>query len=101
MADFMGAALPWILMALLLAVFFAWKANRKTDNEDMPEDGHEGEDENVRKDADDAHSAEGMAVGMCLGVAMSTALHVNVGIGIAVGMALGLLVGSQIDKEQK
>ena len=75
--DFMSAALPWIAMGLLLAVFFARIPHGK-------KKGAKEED----------YGAEGMALGMCFGVALSTALHINVGLGLMAGMALGLLVGS-------
>ena len=77
--DFMTAALPWIAMGLLLAIFFARAAHRKKENAD--------------------HGSEGMALGMCFGVALSTALHINTGLGLMFGMVLGLLVGSGIKKK--
>lgn len=46
--DFMSAALPWIAMGLLLAIFFARTANGTKKEED--------------------HGSEGMALGMCFGV---------------------------------
>ena len=76
--DFMSAALPWIALGLLLAIFFARTANGTKKEED--------------------HGSEGMALGMCFGVALSTALHINVGLGMMAGMVLGLLVGSGIEK---
>ena len=80
--DFMSAALPWIALGLLLALFFARTAHgkkKKTEKEDR--------------------GSEGMALGMCFGVALSTALHINVGLGMMAGMVLGLLVGSGIEKK--
>ena len=76
--DFMSAALPWIALGLLLAIFFARTANGTKKEED--------------------HGSEGMALGMCFGVALSTALRINVGLGMMAGMVLGLLVGSGIEK---
>ena len=78
--EFIGAALPWIAMGLLLAVFFARGARRK-------------------KGKREEYGSEGMALGMCLGVALSTALHVNIGIGMIAGMALGLFIGSGTAKK--
>jgi hypothetical protein len=78
--DFMSAALPWIALGLLLAIFFARTANGTKKEED--------------------HGSEGMALGMCFGVALSTALHINVGFGMMAGMVLGLLVGSGIESNQ-
>ena len=78
--DFMSAALPWIALGLLLAIFFARAANGTKKEED--------------------HGSEGMALGMCFGVALSTALHINVGLGMMAGMVLGLLVGLGIESNQ-
>ena len=78
--DFMSAALPWIALGLLLAIFFARTANGTKKEED--------------------HGSEGMVLGMSFGVALSTALHINVGLGMMAGMVLGLLVGSGIESNQ-
>ena len=78
--DFMNAALPWIALGLLLAIFFARTANGTKKEED--------------------HGSEGMALGMCFGVALSTALRINVGLGMMAGMVLGLLIGSGIESNQ-
>ncbi len=80
--DFMSAALPWISMGLLLAIFFARAPHGKKGKEKKED-----------------HGSEGMALGVCFGVALSTALHINVGLGMMVGMLLGLLVGSKIEKK--
>lgn len=80
--DFLSAALPWITMGLLLAIFFARAAHGKT-----------------KEEKKENHGSEGMALGMCFGVALSTALHINVGLGMMAGMVLGLLVGSGIEKK--
>ena len=82
--DFLSAALPWIAIALLLAIFFAREAGGKRDREKQAEYG-----------------SEGMALGVCLGVAISTAIHINVGIGMIAGMVLGLLIGSGVKKKDE
>ena len=79
--EFLSAALPWIAMGLLLAIFFARAAHGKKKEED--------------------HGSEGMALGLCFGVALSTALHINVGLGMMAGMLLGLLVGSGIKEKDE
>ena len=77
--EFTGAALPWIAIALMLAVFFArWAV--------------------LKKNGDGEYVSESMALGMCFGVALSAALHINVGIGMMAGMLLGLIAGSRIAK---
>ena len=82
--DFMSAALPWIAMGLLLAIFFAKAAHMKKKDEKKED-----------------HGSEGMALGMCFGVALSTALHINVGLGLMAGMVLGLFVDSGIKKKDE
>ena len=78
--DFLSAALPWICIGLLLAIFFAQSArknNKKAEN----------------------YSTEGMALGMCFGVAIGTAFGNNTGIGLSLGMLAGLVIGSCIEKK--
>ena len=80
--EFMHAALPWIAMGLLLAVFLARGTSRKKD-----------------KETKEDYGSEGMALGMCFGVAMASALHLDIGLGLTLGMLLGLAVGSGIEKK--
>lgn len=80
--DFLRAALPWVAVGLLLAVFFARSAGKKK----------------KEKQCDD-YGTEGMCLGMCFGTAIGTALGNNTGIGITLGMLLGLAVGTGIKKE--
>ena len=80
--DFLSAALPWICIGLLLAIFFA-KSNRK-------------KKENKKKEN---YSTEGLALGMCFGVAIGTSLGNNTGIGLSLGMLAGLVIGSCIEKK--
>ena len=80
--DFISAALPWISMGLLLAIFFAQNA-------------HKG-----KKKEKDNYSTEGLAFGMCFGTAIGTSLGNNTGIGLSLGMLAGLAIGSAIEKEK-
>lgn len=82
--DFISAALPWVVMGLLLAVYFAVSAKN-----------------NKKGKADDNYAAEGMGLGMCLGLCVYTAIGQNVGIGLSIGMLFGLAIGSGIRKEKK
>ena len=82
--EFTGAALPWIAIALMLAVFFARGAALKKN----------GDGEYVSESM-----ALGMTLGMCFGVALSAALNINVGLGMIAGMMLGLIAGSVIEKK--
>ena len=80
--DFFTAALPWICMGLLLAIFFA-KSSRKKKGKESKEN----------------YGTEGMALGMCFGTAIGTSLGNNTGIGLAIGMLFGLAIGSGIEKK--
>ena len=80
--DFLRAALPWIKVGLLLAVFFARNA-RKKKNEEQTGD----------------YGTEGMCWGMCLGTAIGTSLGNHTGIGISLGMLIGLAIGTCCKKE--
>ena len=79
---FAGAAMPWIALGLLMAVFCVRASSRKMTQ---------------KKKGD--YSSERMSIGMCFGVAMATALHINVGIGMMLGLLLGLAMGSSKEKE--
>ena len=81
--DFLSAALPWICIGFLLAIFFAQNARKKKNN----------------KKAEN-YSTEGMALGMCFGVAIGTAFGNNTGIGLSLGMLAGLVIGSCIEKKK-
>ena len=82
--DFIHAALPWIAIGLLLAVFFARKTSAKNE-----------------KETDGDYGIEGMCLGMCLGSAIGAAGVVTIGIGISFGMLIGLVIGTFIQKEEK
>ncbi len=81
---FAKAALPWVAVGLLLAVFCARGAGKK-------KSGKEEKTEN--------YGTEGMCLGMCFGTAIGTALGNNTGLGISLGMLIGLAVGSAIEKK--
>ena len=81
--DFLRAALPWISIGLLLAIFFVRSARKKKGD---------GTKEN--------YATEGMALGMCFGTAIGTSLGNNTGIGLSLGMLAGLVIGSCIEKKK-
>lgn len=83
---FAKAALPWVAVGLLLAVFCARGAGKK-------KNGKEEKPEN--------YGTEGMCLGMCFGTAIGTALGNNTGLGISLGMLIGLAVGSAIEKKER
>ena len=81
---FVHAALPWVVIGLLLAVFFARAAHRKKEKETYGDYG-----------------TEGMCLGMCLGSAIGSSGAVNIGIGLPLGMLIGLAIGTCIKKETR
>ena len=81
---FAKAALPWVAVGLLLAVFCARGAGKK-------KSGKEEKTEN--------YGTEGMCLGMCFGTAIGTALGNNTGLGISLGMLIGLAIGSALEKK--
>ena len=83
---FAKAALPWVAMGLLIAVFCARGAGKK-------KSGKEEKTEN--------YGTEGMCLGMCFGTPIGTALGNNTGLGISLGMLIGLAVGSAIEKKER
>ena len=83
---FAKAALPWVAMGLLLAVFCARGAGKK-------KSGKEEKTEN--------YGTEGMCLGMCFGTAIGTALGNNTGLGISLGMLIGLAIDSAIEKKAR
>lgn len=80
---FLSAALPWISIGLLLAIFFAQSVRKKTKN---------------KKKGNCA--TEGLALGMCFGVAIGTSLGNDTGTGLALGMLAGVIIGSCIEKKK-
>ena len=81
---FAKAALPWVAVGLLIAVFCARGAGKK-------KSGKEEKTEN--------YGTEGMCLGMCFGTAIGTALGNNTGLGISLGMLIDLAIGSAIEKK--
>ena len=80
--DFLSAALPWICIGLVLAIFFAKSVRKKKDSKKK-----------------EYYGTEGMALGMCFGVAIGTAFGNNTGIGLTLGMLAGFVIGSLFEKK--
>ena len=81
-SDFLSAALPWICIGLLLAIFFAQSARKKNNAK-----------------AKENYATEGLALGMCFGVAIGTSLGNNTGRGLMLGMLVGFVIGLLIEKK--
>ena len=84
--DFLLAALPWLTIGLVLAVFFARNArNGKKETDEKPKDDY---------------GILGMCLGMSIGSALGISMGHHTGIGISLGMLIGLVIGSSIKKEE-
>lgn len=79
--SFLGAALPWITLGLVIAVVAV--ISRKNNHKEKTEYNY---------------ASEGMAIGMCMGVALGSTFFNSTGIGISLGMLIGLMIGSSIKK---
>lgn len=83
MKAFLFAALPWVVMGLTIAIFLAFRTNRKTDGAEVS-----AEKEKSKGD----YSSEGISLGMCFGVALGI-LFDQLSLGISLGMLFGLAIG--------
>lgn len=83
--DFIHAALPWVAVGLLLAVFAVRSAKRKK----------AGKSEDTKPQED--YGTEGM----CFGSAIGASGTVSIGIGMSLGMLIGLAIGTCIKKEDR
>ena len=81
MKDFILAALPWVVVALVLAVLMIKRSISKNKE---------------KKDLD--YSTEGMSIGMSLGCAVGASNIIDIGTAINLGMLFGLAVGMLIKK---
>ena len=80
--DFVMAALPWLTMGLMLAIFAARENSRKNNPE-----------------KEDNYGSEGMTLGMCFGTAIASAMKQDIGLGISIGMLMGLAAGTSMKKK--
>ena len=85
---FAQAALPWVAVGLLIAVFCARAAGKKKREE-------------TKEEKPDNYGTEGMCLGMCFGTAIGSSLRNNTGLGITLGMLIGLFVGSCMKKPRR
>lgn len=77
MRAFIGAALPWVLAGVAVALLCVRAAGKKESDGDC--------------------GTEGMCLGMCLGAMLGGALE-NTGLGLSLGMLLGLAVGLMLKR---
>ena len=80
--DFIMAALPWMAMGLMLAIFAVRENSRKNNPE-----------------KEDNYGSEGMALGMCFGTAIASAMKQDIGLGISICMLMGLAAGTSRKKK--
>ncbi|MGN0169464.1 MAG: hypothetical protein ACI39H_01725 [Lachnospiraceae bacterium] len=79
---FLGAALPWIAVGLLLAVLVT-----------------KGTKQKKKKEQTENYGTEGMCLGMCFGTAIDASFGDFTGIGTSLGMLMGLAIGTCVKKE--
>ena len=80
--DFVMAALPWLTMGLMLAIFAVKENSRKNNPE-----------------KEDNYGSEGMALDMYFDTAIASAMKQDIGLGISIGMLMGLAVGTSMKKK--
>ena len=81
MKDFITAALPFLCMAIALALFFVLQSKKKNDADSEAKESKPGN-----------YKIEGMCIGMLLGLLIGSKF-------MTIGMLLGLLIGSSIKKK--
>ena len=89
--DFLSAALPWLCVGLLLAVFFVRADRAKKKSAEKEEKGEKKKPN---------YGTEGMALGMCFGTAVGTSFGKNTGLGMLIGMVIGYAVGLSMEKKE-
>lgn len=80
--DFIMAALLWLSMGLMLAIFAVRENSRKNNPE-----------------KEDNYGSEGMTLGMCFRTAIASAMKQDIGLGISIGMLMGLAAGTSMKKK--
>ena len=89
--DFLSAALPWLCVGLLLAVFFVRADRAKKKSAEAEENGEKKKTN---------YGTEGLALGMCFGTAVGTSIGNNTGLGMIIGMVIGYAVGLSMEKKE-
>ncbi len=104
MMDFLSAALPWVVIGLVVAIIAVSfsvkkrKLNTKKQvnlvevNEETPANKSEDEEEN--------YMVMGLPLGMCFGTVLGAAGIIPLSYGISFGMLIGILVGMCIKKNK-
>lgn len=93
MADFLLAALPWVVMGIAVAVMLV-NLNRKKGKLNMEK--QKGTDGENSMSTECEHNY--MSVGMCFGSVLSLSGIVTLSYGISFGMLIGMTVGMYIKK---
>lgn len=111
MMDFLSAALPWVVIGIVVAIVVVSfsvkkrKLNTKKQvnlvevNEETP--ANKSEDKYDKKDKDDEENymVMGLPLGMCFGTVLGAAGIIPLSYGISFGMLIGILVGMCIKKK--
>ena len=102
MIDFILAALPWVALAVAIAVVIVVFMKKKHQN--TAEKPNDDNAQTNKKNTEMDYTSYGMCIGLCIGVAIGTAFMGKYGsvaltYGICFGMLVGVVAGACIKKK--
>ncbi|WP_099468608.1 hypothetical protein [Konateibacter massiliensis] len=100
MADFLSAALPWLLIGIAVAIIAA-NFSRKKRKLSPKEQGHLDKAKSTKVDSEDNYMSVGMCLGMCAGTVLNSMGIISLSYGISFGMLIGMVVGMCINKQNR
>jgi len=97
MADFLLAALPWVVMGIAVAVMLV-NFNRKKCKLNIEKQKGTDEETSMSTEGENDYMSVGMCLGMCFGSVLSLSGIVTLSYGISFGMLIGMTIGMYIKK---
>ena len=97
MADFLLAALPWVVMGIAVAVMLV-NFNRKKSELNIEKQKGTDEENSKSTEGENDYMSVGMCLGMCFGSVLSLSGIVTLSYGISFGMLIGMTIGMYIKK---
>lgn len=97
MADFLLAALPWVVIGIAVAVMLVNFNRKRGELSIEKQKGMDGEN-SKSTEGENNYMYVGMCLGMCLGSVLSLSGIVTLSYGISFGMLIGMTVGLYIKK---